>query len=52
MEKKIKISKEDAKKAMLKMLETKRVVLSYAKGEISQEELTKKGIKLANPLAL
>lgn len=47
---KVKINKDKIIKSVVKMLSDKESVRSYAKGKITLEELSKKGIKLANPL--
>jgi len=47
---KAKINKDIVIKSVAKMLSDKEVVRSYMKGKTSINTLTKKGIKLANPL--
>jgi hypothetical protein len=48
--KKQEINKKLITKSLVKMVSTKETVLSYIKGKVTLEELTKKGIKFANPL--
>jgi hypothetical protein len=48
--KKVKINKDKVLKSVSKMLSDKEVVRSYMKGKTSINTLSKKGIKLANPL--
>ena len=48
--KKKEIKKEIVLKSVAKMLADKEAVLSYIQGKTTLKELTKKGIKLANPL--
>jgi predicted transcriptional regulator len=45
-----KINKDKIVKSVAKMLADKEVVRSYMKGKTSKTTLSKKGIKLANPL--
>ena len=33
-----------------KLVEDKKIIQAYLKGEVSKDELTKRGIKLAHPL--
>ena len=47
---KVKINKDKVIKSVAKMLSDKEVVRSYMKGKTSINTLSKKGIKLANPL--
>jgi hypothetical protein len=47
---KVKINKDKVIKSVAKMLSDKEVVRSYIKGKTSKDTLSKKGIKLANPL--
>ncbi len=45
-----KINKENLTKSVAKLLSDKEIVRSYIKGKTSKITLSKKGIKLANPL--
>ncbi|MEM9340513.1 MAG: hypothetical protein AAGA66_17395 [Bacteroidota bacterium] len=41
---------EQAKKTLIKMIEDKKAVRAYLKGEIDHQALKDKGIKLATPV--
>ncbi len=47
---KVKINKKIVVKSVIKMISDKETVRSYMKGNTSKNTLSKKGIKLANPL--
>lgn len=44
------VTKEEVKKAVMKMTANKKLVRAYLRGEVSYEELKKNGITLAAPL--